>query len=119
MGYKITKLGFDKLPIWAALAKTFLESYWIVAKSIGQAQKKDGKGWDNLKKMEYLGKRFHKLGLVDHIGALSRLNYVNAIGFIKENIIKPPTDSSEDPSIALETLSKLGQRLYELSHYRS
>jgi hypothetical protein len=56
---------------------------------------------------------------VDHIGALSRLNYVNAIGFIKENIIKPPTDSSEDPSIALETLSKLGQRLYELSHYRS
>jgi glycerol-3-phosphate O-acyltransferase len=119
MGYKITKLGFDKLPIWAALAKTFLESYWIAAKSIGQGQKKGGKGWDNVKNMEYLGKRFHKLGLVDHIGALSRLNYVNAIGFIKENIMKSPTDSSEDPSIALEKLSHLGQRLYELSHYRS
>lgn len=119
MGYKITKLGFDKLPIWAALAKTFLESYWIVTKSIAQGQSKGGKGWDNLKNMEYLGKRFHKLGLVDHIGALSRLNYVNAIGFIKEDIMKSLPDSSEDPSIALEKLSHLGQRLYELSHYRS
>jgi glycerol-3-phosphate O-acyltransferase len=119
VGYKITKLGFDKLPIWAALAKTFLESYWIAAKSIGQGETKGGKRRDNLKNMEYLGKRFHKLGLVDHIGALSRLNYVNAIGFIKENIMKSPTDSSEDPSMGLERVSQLGQRLYELSHYRS
>jgi glycerol-3-phosphate O-acyltransferase len=119
LGYKITRLGFDKLPIWAALAKTFLESYWIAAKSIGQGQTKGGKGADNLKNMEYLGKRYHKLGLVDHIGALSRLNYANAIGFIKENIMSSPTDFSEDAPVALEKVSQLAQRLYELSHYRS
>lgn len=119
VGYKITKLGFDKLPIWAALTKTFLESYWIAAKALGQRQTKGGKGGDNLKDMEYLGKRFHKLGLVDHIGALSRLNYKNATSFIKEKIMKGSKGSTEDPSITLERLSELGQRLYELSHYRS
>jgi glycerol-3-phosphate O-acyltransferase len=119
VGYKITKFGFDKLPIWAALAKTFLESYWIAAKSIGQRQTKGGKGEDNLKKMEYLGKQLHKLGLVDHIGALSRLNYRNATNFINGSIMKASKNSTEDPSIVLERLSQLGQRLYELSHYRS
>jgi glycerol-3-phosphate O-acyltransferase len=119
LGYKITKLGFDKLPIWAALTKTFLESYWIAVKALGQGQTKGGKGEDNLKNMEYLGKRFHKLGLVDHIGALSRLNYKNAKSFINENIMKASNVSTEDPSLTLERLSQLGQRLYELSHYRS
>jgi len=118
LGYKITKLGFDKLPIWAALTKTFLESYWIAVKALGQRQTKGGKGGD-LKNMEYLGKRFHKLGLVDHIGALSRLNYKNATSFIQENIMKAVNGSSEDPSLTLERLSQLGQRLYELSNYRS
>jgi glycerol-3-phosphate O-acyltransferase len=119
MGYKITKLGFNKLPIWAALVKTFLESYWIAAKSMGQVKTEEAKRGDNLKNMDYLGKQFHKLGLIDHIGALSRLNYRNATSFIHENIIKPAKDSTEDPSLTLERLSQLGQRLYELSHYRS
>ncbi|UCF56511.1 MAG: 1-acyl-sn-glycerol-3-phosphate acyltransferase [Deltaproteobacteria bacterium] len=119
VGYKITKLGFDNLPIWAALAKTFLESYWIAAKSIGQRRSKGGKRGDILKNMDYLGKRYHKLGLIDHIGALSRLNYTNAISFINENTLNVPGDTKEDPSRALERLSHLGQRLYELSHYRS
>ncbi len=120
LGYKITKLGFAKLPIWAALTKTFLESYWIAAKALSQRQTKGEKGGeDNLKNMQYLGKRFHKLGLVDHIGALSRLNYKNATSFIKENVMKASKGSTEDPSITLERLSQLGQRLYELSHYRS
>jgi glycerol-3-phosphate O-acyltransferase len=119
LGYKITKLGFDNLPVWAALGKTFLESYWIAAKAMGQLKSKGEKGGDNIKKMAYQGKQFHKLGLVDHIGALSRLNYINALGFIKEHIMKASRDSDEDPSAALERLSQLGQRLYELSHYRS
>jgi hypothetical protein len=86
---------------------------------VAQLKSKREKGGDNIKKMVYLGKQFHKLGLVDHIGALSRLNYVNALGFINENIMRASRDSDEDPSAALERLSQLGQRLYELSHYRS
>ena len=69
--------------------------------------------------MDFLGKRFHKLGLIDHIGALSRINYKNAMDFINECILNLPEDEEKDPSSATEKLSHLGQRLYELSHYRS
>jgi glycerol-3-phosphate O-acyltransferase len=116
-GYKIAKLGFDKLPIWAALAKTFLESYWIVTKSIGKERHKRVKKGDALKSADYLGRRFHKLGLVEHSGALSRLNYQNAMSVIQETVLSLPDSSQED--LVLERLSQLGQRLYELSHYRS
>ena len=119
MGYKITKLGFDKLPIWAALSKTFLESYWIAAKSISQQKNRAVKGGGNLlKNMNYLGRRFHKLGVIDHIGALSQPNFKNAIVFINENILNV-RGLSDDRSHSLERLSQLSQRLYELSHYRS
>ena len=118
-GYKITKLGFDKLPIWSALAKTFIESYWIAVKSMSQQKTKGEKGKDVLKNMEHLGRRFHELGLIDHIGALSQINYKNAMGFIKERVLNLPENSEEDRSHALERLSQLGQRLYELSHYRA
>jgi glycerol-3-phosphate O-acyltransferase len=118
-GYRITKFGFDKLPIWAELAKTFLESYWIAAKSMAQQKIRGSKREDILKNMDYLGKRFHKSGLIDHVGALSRLNYKNAMTFIYENVLTPSKNTEEDPSQALLRLSRLGQKLYELSHYRS
>jgi len=118
-GYTIAKLGFDNLPIWAALAKTFLESYWIAARSISQQKTKGGKRGDLLKNMNYLGRRFHKLGLIEHIGALSQLNFKNAISFINEDILNFQENSKEDRSQALERLSQLGQRLYELCHYRA
>ena len=118
-GYKITKLGFNKLPIWAALAKTFLESYWIAAKSMSQQKDKDGKIEDLLKNMIYLGKRFHKLGVIDHIGALSELNFKNAIRFINSDILNFQFDSKEDSSHNFERLPQFSQRLYKLSHYIS
>jgi glycerol-3-phosphate O-acyltransferase len=119
VGYRITKLGFDKLPIWAALTKTFLESYWIAAKCMGQKKMKNGKRGDILKNMDYLGRRFHKSGLIDHIGALSGINYKNALSFINENILRGPENTEQTSEQAIVRLSQLGQRLYELSHYRS
>jgi hypothetical protein len=68
--------------------------------------------------MNYLGRQFHKLGVVEHIGALSELNYKNAVNFINEDILKA-SNQSEEQSNVNERLSQLGQRLYELSHYRS
>ncbi|MBW2609068.1 MAG: 1-acyl-sn-glycerol-3-phosphate acyltransferase [Deltaproteobacteria bacterium] len=112
-GYKITKLGFDKLPVWAALSKTFLESYWIAAKAI--SQKKDGGGL--LKSMNYLGKRLYKQGVIDHIGALSQVNYRNAMGFINRNVLNSNKRSSKDRPSSFESLSQFSKRLYDLSHY--
>jgi glycerol-3-phosphate O-acyltransferase len=116
-GYKITKLGFDKLPIWAGLAKTFLESYWIAVKAISQQKSKAVKDDNLVKHMMYLGKRFHKLGIIDHIGALSELTFKNAMNLIHEDIFSLHEITEENRSRALERLSQFGQRLYELSHY--
>ncbi len=116
-GNKITKLGFDKLPIWASLSKTFLESYWIAIKSMTHDKNKGWKREDLLKNMNYLGRRFHKLGVIDHIGALSQLNFRNALGFINEDVVSFKELTGSDRVQAIEKLSQLGQRLYELSHY--
>jgi glycerol-3-phosphate O-acyltransferase len=117
-GYTITKLGFDKLPIWAALTKTFLESYWIAVKSISQQKNVMMKTEEDLlKKMDYLGKRFHKLGVIDHIGALSRLTFRNAVTFINQEIRDVQKSDEEDDPLVLERLAELGQRIYDLSHY--
>jgi glycerol-3-phosphate O-acyltransferase len=112
-GYKITKLGFDKLPVWAALTKTFLESYWIAARAM--SQKKDGGGL--LKSMNFLGKRLHKQGVIDHVGALSLVNYRNAMAFINRNVLNSNNHSAEDRPNSFKDLSQLSKRLYDLSHY--
>ena len=117
-GYKVTKLGQDRLPIWAALAKTYLESYWVATRSLNQHYKKEGKRGDILKNMSSLGKQFHGQGIIEHIGALSQLNFKNANAFFQEKILKT-RGNAKDSSPDLETLSQISQRLYELSHYRS
>ena len=117
-GYQVTKLGLDKLPIWAALAKTYLESYWVASRALIQQYKKGDKGEDVLKNMNYLGKRYQKQGTIEHIGALSQLNFKNAAAFFQEKVIKAKTDN-EQPSPVHEKLSQVSQRLYKLSNYRS
>ncbi len=112
--FKITKMGFDKLPTWASLTKTFLESYWIATKAMGYQKNLGLKEDALLKKMSYLGRRFHKLGVVDHVGALSRLNFTNAVAVIKRDFLRRRPRKEQEP---LEVLSQLSQRIYELSRH--
>ena len=112
--FKITKMGFDKLPAWASLTKTFLESYWIATKALAHQKNLGLKEEALLKKMSYLGRRFHKLGVVDHVGALSRLNFTNAAAVIKKDFLRRRPHKEQEP---LEVLSQLSQRIYELSRH--
>lgn len=115
-GYRVSKSGFDKLPIWAALAKTFIESYWIAFKSISQQENGEVKGRNLLKNMNYLGSRLHKLGVIDHIGALSQFTFQNALDTIRGDMIGVK-ESSEHQQTDLERLSIFGKRLYGFLHY--
>jgi len=113
-GYKITRQGFDRLPSWAALAKTFIEAYWISAKVMGQ--KNSGAMTEEmlLKNIDYLGKRYYKLGVIEHIGAISRISFQNAVSLINKNMLS----SSEIPQgYSSFNLSEISKRLYDLSHY--
>jgi glycerol-3-phosphate O-acyltransferase len=114
-GFKISRLGFEKLPIWSGILKTFLESYWIVTRVLGQRKIAELKEEAVLKKMDYLGRRFHKLGVVEHVEAVSRLNFANALAFIHKEVLNRKALES-DPELAFEKLSQMSQRIYELTH---
>jgi glycerol-3-phosphate O-acyltransferase len=116
-GYKITKQGFDKLPAWAALTKTFIESYWVSAKVMGQEKNRDVTEESLLKNINYLGKRYHKLGIIEHIGAISRINFQNAITLIDNKILKISENPEENSGYKFESLSQFSKKLYDLSHY--
>ena len=117
-GYRITRRGFEQFPFWAGFAKTFLESYWIAARSMA-LEENSGKGIPALlKNMRYLGLRYHKMGLIDHREAISQITFKNAIRFWKEKIKN--TDISPDAGGSVrDPLLRMARRLYDMSHCRS
>jgi glycerol-3-phosphate O-acyltransferase len=112
--WRITKLGYEKLPIWAALAKTFVESYWIAVRSVRSKGADLRKTEERVKGAMVLGRRLYKSGAVDHIGALSPLNFQNAVAFIYKEL---QNKSSRFGESGAERLTKLSQKLYEMAHY--
>jgi len=114
-GRRVTRLGFNQLPIWAAFTKTFLESYWIAARAAMADEKGRRTRSELLKNMSYLGQRFHKEGLIDHLEAVSRLNFENALRVINQDILGRSGPSEEGSSPAGDRLLKFSQRLHELS----
>lgn len=114
-GFTMTKLGFERLPIWASLSKTFLESYWIATRAFIEQEGQSQKRGDLLKRMTYLGNRSYKLGAIEHEEAVSQLTFKNAISFINEGILHN-RDRWGDESVRQE-LIRLSDRLYNLAHY--
>ncbi len=118
-GYTITRLGFDKLPIWAGLAKTFLESYWIATQSVIQMENKTIKKGNLLKNMSHMGLRFHKQGILEHLEAVSQLNFENALKFMRTDNLLGREEIGMDQAQVQDRLHQLSQRLYALSQYRA
>ncbi|MEW6664307.1 MAG: 1-acyl-sn-glycerol-3-phosphate acyltransferase [Thermodesulfobacteriota bacterium] len=114
--FRVTKSGYEQLSIWAGLARTFVESYWIAAKSMSLRGYRLEKRDRQLKHMAYLGKRLYKSGAVDHVAALSPLNFQNALSFIQKDLLAGGGPAAKDPASAQEKLTRLGQRLYEFLH---
>jgi glycerol-3-phosphate O-acyltransferase len=115
--YRITKLGYEKLPIWAALAKTFLESYWIAVRAVSSQDKDGDKKEAQIRHMMVLGKRLYRSGAVEHIGALSPLHFQNAQAYIHKELHGRTARSADVQTNGQEKLVQLGQRLYEMAHY--
>jgi glycerol-3-phosphate O-acyltransferase len=108
--WHVTRLGYDSLPTWAGFAKTFLEAYWIAARTLsGAAKQGDAGRGDILKRMHNNGIRYYRLGIIDNREAVSHLLFKNASTAVREG---RPMDTEE----ASEHLSVLARRLYELAH---
>ncbi len=117
-GYAVTRNGMEHLPLWAAMVKTFIESYWVAARSFLRDEGGDAKRGDVLKDMNYQGMRLYKLGLVEHVEALSSLNFKNAARFFREEILDKGRESSESQE-KMDMLNRLNQKLYDLARCSS
>ncbi len=117
-GYVLTRSGFEELPQWAAFIMPFLESYWIATRCIiGEKGRKVWQRGDELKAMSSMGQRFQKMGIVDHIEAVSQPNFKNAMRFMKEEGFPVSEKQKEASPEGLEKLAALSQRLYDLMRY--
>ncbi len=116
-GYSLTRPGLEQMTVWANLAKTFIESYWIAARAIIERQKNGKKRSDMLKSMTYLGQRYHRLGLIDHLEAVSQINFKNAIRMIEKDFSLSAGQSEEELREARERLTLFSKRLHEFSQY--
>ncbi|MFO8090484.1 MAG: hypothetical protein R6U13_11645 [Desulfatiglandaceae bacterium] len=109
--WRLTRLGYDILPTWAGFAKTFIEAYWVAARTLSGAVKRGDAGrGDILKRMHNNGIRYYRLGIVNHREAVSHLLFKNASAAVRNG---KPADNADETS---EHLSALAHRLYELVH---
>ncbi|MEW6386877.1 MAG: 1-acyl-sn-glycerol-3-phosphate acyltransferase [Thermodesulfobacteriota bacterium] len=82
--YTLSASGLKELAYFANLLYNYLESYWIVFRSIKYLQKKPRSEKEFLKRIQSIGTKLHKLGEVERSEALSEANFQNALKLFGE-----------------------------------
>jgi glycerol-3-phosphate O-acyltransferase len=82
--YTLSASGLKELAYFANLLYNYLESYWIVFRSIKYLQKKPRSEKEFLKRTQSIGQKLHKLGEVERAEALSEATFQNALKLFGE-----------------------------------
>jgi glycerol-3-phosphate O-acyltransferase len=82
--YTLSASGLKDLSYFANLLFNYLESYWIVFRSIKYLQKKPRSEKEFLKRIQSIGAKLHKLGEVERAEALSEATFQNALKIFGE-----------------------------------
>ncbi|MDI6854460.1 MAG: 1-acyl-sn-glycerol-3-phosphate acyltransferase [Deltaproteobacteria bacterium] len=82
--YTLSASGLKELAYFANLLYNYLESYWIVFRSIKYLQKKPRSEKEFLKRIQNIGHKLYKLGEVERSEALSEANFKNALKLFGE-----------------------------------
>ncbi|MDP3181219.1 MAG: 1-acyl-sn-glycerol-3-phosphate acyltransferase [Desulfobaccales bacterium] len=82
--YTLSASGLKELSYFANLLYNYLESYWIVFRSIKYLQKKPRSEREFLKRIQSIGAKLHKLGEVERAEALSEATFQNALKLFGE-----------------------------------
>jgi glycerol-3-phosphate O-acyltransferase len=82
--YTLSASGLKELAYFANLLFNYLESYWIVFRSIKYLQKKRRSEKEFLKRIQSIGAKLHKLGEVERAEALSEATFKNAVKIFGE-----------------------------------
>ena len=82
--YTLSASGLKELAYFANLLYNYLESYWIVFRSIKYLQKKPRSEKEFLKRIQSIGNKLHKLGEVERTEALSESTFQSALKLFGE-----------------------------------
>jgi len=82
--YTLSASGLKELAYFANLLFNYLESYWVVFRSIKYLQKKPRSEKEFLKRIQSIGAKLHKLGEVERSEALSEATFQNALKIFGE-----------------------------------
>ena len=82
--YTLSASGLKELAYFANLLYNYLESYWIVFRSIKYLQKKPRSEKEFLKRIHSIGHKLHKLGEVERAESLSEATFQNALKLFGE-----------------------------------
>jgi glycerol-3-phosphate O-acyltransferase len=82
--YTLSASGLKDLSYFANLLYNYLESYWIVFRSIKYLQKKPRSEREFLKRIQSIGQKLQKLGEVERSEALSEATFQNALKIFGE-----------------------------------
>jgi glycerol-3-phosphate O-acyltransferase len=82
--YTISAAGLKELAYFANLLYNYLESYYIVFRSVKYLQKKPRSEKEFLKRISSIGHKSYKLGEVERSEALSESNFQNALKLFGE-----------------------------------
>ncbi|MEJ2070852.1 MAG: 1-acyl-sn-glycerol-3-phosphate acyltransferase [Syntrophobacterales bacterium] len=82
--YTLSASGLKELAYFANLLYNYLESYYIVFRSIKYLQKKPRSEKEFLKRINSIGNKSYKLGEVERSEALSEANFQNALKIFGE-----------------------------------
>jgi len=96
--YSISAEGLDKLKVFAAFLKTYLESYWIALKYLQQEKGRTEAADDRLKRILQVGNQMYRNREISRKESLSKITYRNAVKFftgriMKESNLPDPWDS--------------------------
>ncbi len=80
----VSASGLKELAYFANLLYNYLESYWIVFRSIKYLQKKPRSEKEFLKRIHSIGHKLHKMGEVERPEALSKLTFQNSLKLFGE-----------------------------------
>jgi glycerol-3-phosphate O-acyltransferase len=82
--YTLSASGLKELSYFANLLYNYLESYWIVFRSMKYLQKKPRSEKEFLKRIQSIGQKLYKLGEVERTEALSEATFQNALKLFGE-----------------------------------
>jgi glycerol-3-phosphate O-acyltransferase len=100
--YTLSASGLKELAYFANLLYNYLESYWIVFRSIKYLQKKHRSEREFLKRIQSIGQKLHKLGEVERSEALSEATFQNALKLFGEKgiVLKQAPEGKGTPTFS-------------------